>query len=193
MKKIANYISRHNFEFTPDGLRGRKAYSIRTGKLISSESIVLCPQEVTSLVEEKPFFPTSTREMHRKINEQKKDDEDEDSIECPNPQCMEEFHSRSELEGHHGPAERVRRGLNDTLRIDWVRRFQNISLDGKRQTRHESEVESATATEDGLLKVDGHCTSLEVEKHAFLVKCACTYTKSLRLDLGEGGRKNLRK
>ena len=47
----------------------------------------------------------------------------------------------------------MRRGLYDTLRIDWVRRFQNISLDGKRQTRRESEVESATATEDGLVKM----------------------------------------
>ena len=94
--------------------------------------------------------------MYRKTNQQKKDAEDEDSIECPNPQCMAEFHSRSELEahlnviGHHSPAEQVRRGLYDTLRIDWVRRFQNISLDGKRQTRHESEVESATAAEDGM-------------------------------------------
>ena len=70
-----------------------------------------------------------------------------------------EFHSRSELEvhlnviGYHSPAEQVRRGLYDTLRIDWVRCFQNISLERKRQTRHESEVESATATEGGLLKM----------------------------------------
>ena len=72
MKKIANYSSLHNFEFTPDGLRVWKAYNIGTGKLISWESIILCPQEVTSLVEEKPFFPTSTREMYRKTNQQKK-------------------------------------------------------------------------------------------------------------------------
>ena len=159
MKKIANYSSLHNFEFTPDGLRVWKAYNIGTGKLISWESIILYPQEATGLVEEKSFFPTSTREMYRKTNQQKKDAEDEDSIECPNPQCMAEFHSRFELEahlnviGHHSPAEQVRRGLYDTLRIDWERRFQNISLDGKRQTRHESEVESATAPEDGLLKM----------------------------------------
>ena len=159
MKKIANYSSLHNFEFTPDGLRVWKAYNIGNGKLISWESITLCLQEATSLVEEKPFFPTSTREMYRKTNQQKKDDEDDDSIECPNPQCMQEFHSRSELEahlnviGHHSPAEQRRRGLYDTLRIDWVRRFQNISLDGKQQTRHESKVESATATEDGFLKM----------------------------------------
>ena len=159
MKKIANYSSLHNFEFTPDGLRVWKAYNIRNGKLISWESIILCLKEAISLVEETPFFPTSTREMYRKTNQQKKDDEDDDSIECPNPQCMQEFNSRSELEahlnviGHHSPAEQRRRGLYDTLRIDWVQRFQNISLDGKQQTRHESKVESATATEDGFLKM----------------------------------------
>ena len=98
--------------------------------------------------------------MYRKTNQQKKDDEDDDSIECPNLQCMQEFHSRSELEahlnviGHHSPAEKRRRGLYDTLRIDWVRRFQNISLDGKQQTRHESKVESTTATEDRFLKME---------------------------------------
>ena len=100
MKKIANYSSLHNFEFTPDGLRVWKAYNIGNGKLISWESIIHCLQEATSLVEEKPFFPTATREMYRKTNQQKKDDEDEDSIECPNPQCMQEFHSRPELEAH---------------------------------------------------------------------------------------------
>ena len=33
MKKIANYSSLHNFEFTPDGLRVWKAYNIGNGKL----------------------------------------------------------------------------------------------------------------------------------------------------------------
>ena len=55
MKKIANYSSFHNFEFTPDGLRVWKAYNIGTGKLISWESVILYPQEATGLVEEKPF------------------------------------------------------------------------------------------------------------------------------------------
>ena len=124
MKKIANYSSQHNSEFTSDDLRVWKTYNIGTGKLISWESVILCPQEGTSLMEEKPFFPTSTREMNRTINQQKNDDKDEDSIECPNPQYMEEFHSLAELEaylnviGHHSPAEQVRSGLYDTLEID---------------------------------------------------------------------------
>ena len=192
MKKIANYSSLHNFEFTPDGLRVWKAYNIGTGKLISWESIILYPQEATGLVEEKPFFPTSTREMYRKTNQQKKDAEDEDSIECPNPQCMAEFHSRSELEahlnviGHHSPAEQVRRGLYDTLRIDWVRRFQNISLDGKRQTRHESEVESATAPEDGLLKMGWALHKPRGGQTRFSHKVRPYLQKKFEIGLGRG-------
>ena len=192
MKKIANYSSLHNFEFTPDGLRVWKAYNIGTGKLISWESIILYPQEATGLVEEKPFFPTSTREMYRKTNQQKKDAEDEDSIECPNPQCMAEFHSRSELEahlnviGHHSPAEQVRRGLYDTLRIDWVRRFQNISLDGKRQTRHESEVESATAPEDGLLKMGWALHKPRGGQTRFSHKVRAYLQKKFEIGLGRG-------
>ena len=192
MKKIANYSSLHNFEFTPDGLRVWKAYNIGTGKLISWGSIILYPQEATGLVEEKPFFPTSTREMYRKTNQQKKDAEDEDSIECPNPQCMAEFHSRSELEahlnviGHHSPAEQVRRGLYDTLRIDWVRRFQNISLDGKRQTRHESEVESATAPEDGLLKMGWALHKPRGGQTRFSHKVRAYLQKKFEIGLGRG-------
>ena len=55
----------------------------------------------------------------------------------PQSPMMEEFHNLSKLEahlnviGHYSLAEQVRRGLYDTLRIDWVGRFQNISLDGK--------------------------------------------------------------
>ena len=188
MKKIANHSSLHNFEFTPDGLRVWKAYNIGNGKLISWESIILCLQEATSVVEEKPFFPTSAREMYRKTNQQKKDDEDDDSIECPNPQCMQEFHSRSELEahlnviGHHSPAEQRRRGLSDTLRIDWVRRFQNISLDDKQQTRHESKVESATATEDGFLKMGWALNKPRGGQTRFSDKVRLYLQKSLRLD-----------
>ena len=192
MKKIANYSSLHNFEFTPDGLRVWKAYNIGTGKLISWESIILYHQEATGLVEEKSFFPTSTREMYRKTNQQKKDAEDEDSIECPNPQCMAEFHSRSELEahlnviGHHSPAEQVRRGLYDTLRIDWVRRFQNISLDGKRQTRHESEVESATAPEDGVLKMGWALHKPRGGQTRFSHKVRAYLQKKFEIGLGRG-------
>ena len=86
-------------------------------------------------------------------------DEDSDSFECPKPQCSEEFHSRSELEthlnviAHHSPVGTVQRSLYDQLRIDWVQRFQSISLDTKRQSRPDSEVEIATSTEDNFLQM----------------------------------------
>ena len=136
-----------------------KAYNIGIGKLISWDAIVLCPQQATSLTEEKPFFTLSTREMNRAATQKGRMDEDSDPFGCPNPQCSEEFHSRSELETHlnvithHSPVETVQRSLYDQLRIDWVQRFQSISLDTKRQSRPASEVEIATSTEGNLLQM----------------------------------------
>ena len=112
---------------------------------------------------------------------------------------MEEFHSLSKLEahlnviGHYSLAEQVRRGLYFTLRIDWVGRFQNISLDGKWQPRNESEVESAAATEDGLLEMGWALHKPRVGHTRFSDKVRMYLQKSLRLDLGEEGRNNLRK
>lgn len=155
IKKIANCSSLHNFEFTPDGLRMWKAFNIGVGKLIAWDGIILCPQGATSLVEETPFFPTTAREMNRKTNQKGQNEMDGDSLGCPHPQCAEEFHSRSELEihlnviAHHSP---VKIGLYDKLRIDWVQRFQNISLDPRRQPGLGSEVE-ATATESNSMQM----------------------------------------
>ena len=159
IKKIPNYSSLHNFEFTPDGLRMWKAYNIGIGKLISWDAIVLCPQQATCLTEEKPFFTISTKEMNRATAQKGRMDEDSESFECQNPQCSEEFHSHSELEthlnviAHHSPVGTVQRSLYDQLRIDWVQRFQSISLDTKRQSRPDSEVEIATSTEDNFLQM----------------------------------------
>ena len=157
IKKISNYSSLHNFEFTPDGLRMWKAYNIGIGKLISRGTIVLCSQQATCLTEEKPFFTISNRGLNRATTQKGRMDEYSDSFACPNPQCSEEFHSRSELEthlnmiAHHNPAGTVQRSLYDQLRIDWVQRFQSIWLDTKRQSRPDTEVEIATSTEGNLL------------------------------------------
>ena len=117
----------------------------------------------------------------------------------PQSPMTEEFHRLSKLEahlniiGHYSLAEQVRRGLYFTLRIDWVGRFQNISLDGKWQPRNESEVESAAATEDGLLEM-GWALHKPRGGHTRFSDKVCMYLqKSLRLDLGEEGRNNLRK
>ena len=195
IKKIPNYSSLHNFEFTPDGLRMWKAYNIGIGKLISWDAIVLCPQQATCLTEEKPFFTISTREMNRATTQKGRMDEDSDSFECPNPQCSEEFHSRSELEthlnviAHHSPVGTVQRSLYDQLRIDWVQRFRAF-----RWTRRDSLaliVKLKLQPQRGInsFKWAGHFTSLEVDKRAFLTTSASIYKKSLILAKKLGERK----
>ena len=72
VKKISNYSSLHNFEFTPDGLRVWKAYHIGNGKLISWESIILCLQEATSLVEENHSFQPQQEKCTEKPISRKK-------------------------------------------------------------------------------------------------------------------------
>ena len=94
------------------------AFTIGAGKLITWNDIIFCPQEVICLSEEKPFFSISAREM------------------SPSPVLkLKEFLSRAELETHlseaenHSPVKTVQRGVYDQLQIDWVQRFQRISLD----------------------------------------------------------------
>ena len=74
------------------------------------------------------------------------------TFECPHPQCSKEFLSRAELETHlsvtanHSPVKMVQRSVYDHLRIDWVQRFQSISLDCKRKSRLQKEVQIETTT-----------------------------------------------
>ena len=148
------------------------------------------------LTEEKPFFTISTREMNRATTQKGRMDEDSDSFECPNPQCSEEFHSRSELEthlnviAHHSPVGTVQRILYDQLRIDWVQRFQSISLNTKRQSLPILIVKLKLQPQRRItyFKWAGHFTSLEVGKRAFLTTSASIYKK--KFDTGkETGRK----
>jgi len=56
------------------------------------------------------------------------------SFECPDRRCTEEFNSPEQLDihlnvfGNRRPTEPAKVGLYDKLRIDWVQRFQTISL-----------------------------------------------------------------
>ena len=83
MKKIINYSSLHNFEFTPDGLRMWKARNIGIGKLILWYGIILCPQQATCLTEEKSCFPISARKINRTTTTTWENWDDSDSFECP--------------------------------------------------------------------------------------------------------------
>ena len=90
IRKIPNYSNLHNFEFTKEGLRVWKAFSVGSGKFIPWNDIVICPQRESSLMEESPFFLTTARQFTSK--EQSRADISEDKLyECPEPSCNEEF------------------------------------------------------------------------------------------------------
>ena len=59
--KIANFNSLHHFEFTQEVLHVWRAFNVGPGKFISWNKIAICPQKKTDLVEEIPFFPTTSR------------------------------------------------------------------------------------------------------------------------------------
>ena len=118
------------------------ALTIGAGKLITWNDIIFCPQEVICLSEEKPFFSISAREM------------------SPSPVLkLKEFLSRAELETHlseaenHSPVKTVQRGVYDQLQIDWVQRFQSISLDSKRKSHLQKEVQIETKAEVKSLRM----------------------------------------
>ena len=72
---------------------------------------------------------------------------------------LKEFLSRAELETHlseaenHSPVKTVQRGVYDQLQIDWVQRFQRISLDSKRRSRFLKEVQIETKTKVKSLRM----------------------------------------
>ena len=47
--KIPNFSAYHNFQFEPQGIRVRKAYSVGQGKFVNYTNIVRTPQGATSL------------------------------------------------------------------------------------------------------------------------------------------------
>ena len=152
LKKTPNFSALYNFEFTPGGLRMWKAFKIGAGKLIAWNDITFCPKDATCLSGEKPFFAISAREMDKTTKHCERIDDISGTFECPHPQCSKEFLSRAELETHlsvtanHSPVKMVQRSVYDHLRIDWVQRFQSISLDCKRKSRLQKEVQIETTT-----------------------------------------------
>ena len=118
------------------------AFKIGAGKLVTWNDIIFCPQEAICLGEEKSFFAISAREM------------------SPSPVLkLKEFLSCAELETHrsetanHSPVKTVQRGVYDQLQIDWVQRFQRISLDSKRRSRFLKEVQIETKTKVKSLRM----------------------------------------
>ena len=89
----------------------------------------------------------------------KTDDVESSSFECPDRKCTEElFNSPEELDihlnvfGHRHPTQPAKVGLYDKLSIDWVQRFQTISLSDTKTSYSVGEGELAKS-EDDLLKM----------------------------------------
>ena len=107
----------------------------------------------------KPFFAISAREMDKTTSYHGRVDDVSGTFVCPHSQCSKEFLSRAELETHlsitasHSPVKTVQRGVCDQLRIDWLQRFQSISLDFKRKSRLQKEVQTETTTEVNSLQM----------------------------------------
>ena len=78
------------------------------------------------------------------------------------------------VNANHSPVKTVQRGVYDQLRIDWLQRFQSISLDSKRKSRLQKEVQIETTTEVTHSEWVGHFTNLKADKHAFLTKSVGT-------------------
>ena len=81
---------------------------------------------------------------------------DSSSFECPDRKCTEEFNSPEQLDihlnvfGHRRSTEPAKVGLYDQLRIDWVQRFQTISLSDTKTSYNVGEGELETSETDLL-------------------------------------------
>ena len=53
----------------------------------------------------------------------------------------------------HSPVKTVQRGVYGQLQIDWLQRFQSISLDFKRKSRLQKEIQTETTTEVNSLQM----------------------------------------
>ena len=96
--------------------------------------------------------------MDNTAKKNKTDDVDSSSFECPDRKCTEEFNSPKQLNfhlnvfGHRRSTEPAKVGLYEKSRIDWVQRFQTISLSDTKTSYKVGEGELATR-EDDLLEM----------------------------------------
>ena len=95
--------------------------------------------------------------MDSTAKKNKTDDVDSSSFECPDRKCTEEFSSPEHMTGHSLeclwalPLYRTGKvGLYEKLRIDWVQRFQTISLSDTKTSYKVGEGELATSEGDLL-------------------------------------------
>ena len=115
-------------------------------------------------------------------------------FERPYSQCSKEFLSRAELETHlsmasHSPVKTVQRGVYDQLRIDWLQRFQSISLDFKGKSSPQKEVQTETTTEVNSLQMGWALHKAKGRQTRFFWESPWVHTKK-KFDIGQKtGRK----
>ena len=143
----------------------------------------------------KPFFAISAREMDKTTSYHGRVDDVSGTFECPHPQCTKEFLCCAELETHlsmtasHSPVKTVQRGVYDQLRIDWLQRFQSNSLDFKRKSRLQKEVQTETTTEVNSLQMGWALYKAKGRQTRFFWESPWVHTKK-RFDIGQKtGRK----
>ena len=143
----------------------------------------------------KPFFAISAREMYKTTSYHGRADDVSGTFECPHSQCSKEFLSRAELETHlsmtasHSPVKTVQRGVYDQLRIDWLQRFQSISLDFKGKSRLQKEVQTETTTEVDSLQMGWALHKAKGRQTRFFWESPWVHTKK-KFDNGQKtGRK----
>lgn len=131
VNKVDGFSAYHNFSYEEKGVRVWKAYAIGPGRLIPYETWQSKPQGPTLLhVEEgKGFFNPTSRRM---LKESTVYPTEKCSYSCPDSECFAVFNTLDDLELHTEFGEHILRkdlGLYDQLKLDWISRFSQLTLD----------------------------------------------------------------
>ena len=142
--KIPNFSAYHNFEFEPQGIRVRKAYSVGQGKTINYSDIVRTPQGPTSMVikDDQSFFDISVK---RNLKGKRLTQSQTSALfPCPQEGCNSSFETFDSLQRHLDCGQHENKtsqeSVYDQLRRDWVVRFSTLVAENR--PRPKSDVSS---------------------------------------------------
>ena len=137
VKKLEGFSAFHNFFFECDGVRVWKAYGIGDGKFIPYEMWQNTPQGPNLLKVEKGeefFNPSSSRVVKEPVEETN----EVSTYQCPEGECYAVFERLEDLDVHMEIGQHKMReglGLYDKLKLDWVSRFTELSLEEYEATK----------------------------------------------------------
>ena len=142
--KIPNFSAYHNFEFEPQGIRVRRAYSVGQGKTINYSDIVRTPQGPTSMVikDDQSFFDISVK---RNLKGKRLTQSQTSALfPCPHEGCNSSFETFDSLQRHLDCGQHENKtsqeSVYDQLRRDWVARFSTLVAENR--PRPKSDVSS---------------------------------------------------